>query len=388
LRKLVSWSNKVDVIEVEEVFEQTFPVSKRENYKILYDRDPWCKKSLTYTTFVKNESSSTDPRIISQPSTQYHINLSTWTIPLSKTIAKIFSVDKPVCYASGLTQRDLGRWMDISVQDFNIFLEADFSRFDMHVNNQLLNIEYGFYNYLGCPSYLIDMFNKQKNALCKTRSGIEYQPVGTRKSGDPNTSIGNSLLNIALNVNYLKTLMIPFRIIVLGDDTLIALQKTIDIEAYTNYMARFGMVVKPKLHYGPARASFCSMWFYPTIKGFIAGPKPGRQLNKMGWKTGPPTKNDTKILAGLLASQYPGIYYAPYYYDFVKMHLTGKMIPPAWSFQQVIGTTVEDYIKNIELPKVKQPDYDDMIAEIYGDLTKYDIGDIDHLIDQLLVAEC
>jgi hypothetical protein len=138
--------------------------------------------------------------------------------------------------------------------------------------------------------------------------------MGTRHSGDQNTSCDNSTieglalmfvifehvfetLKVDISVeDFLKTILM----LLLGDDNLTLAPSnwlTFDIAAQ---LLKLGLVYEPLLHHGPnARyfATFCSSRFYPCAstdgtKCTVLAPKIGRVYGKYGYYDNPPPNID------------------------------------------------------------------------------------------------
>jgi hypothetical protein len=127
-----------------------------------------------------------------------------------------------------------------------------------------------------------------------TRQNVFYSIPGTRKSGDPNTSCGNSLLNGLIHEALFRYLEVPLedtRTIVLGDDSLCIIKTEhihkIEKDEVSAFFSLYGLDAKPKLTSNKHEIEFCSKLFWPTDSGTVLGPKLGRVLKKMGWSLQP-----------------------------------------------------------------------------------------------------
>ena len=98
----------------------------------------------------------------------------------------------------GFNQSQLGHWYAKHLKHYvrPVAITNDGSRWDATMNRRLLKSEYQVYS-----TYPIRA--KPKRALAKslykttgvTKHGIKFSIDDTRKSGDPNTSVGNSIIN-------------------------------------------------------------------------------------------------------------------------------------------------------------------------------------------------
>lgn len=78
-------------------------------------------------------------------------------------------------------------------------LGLDCSRFDAHCSEALLRVEHSVYlkAFRGDPT-LARLLAYQLRNRCFTRSGLEYEVIGRRMSGDMNTALGNCVLMVCM----------------------------------------------------------------------------------------------------------------------------------------------------------------------------------------------
>lgn len=108
---------------------------------------------------------------------------------------------------------------------FPIALCLDHSKFDGHVNIDLLNIAHDFWNKLYNSKLLKRMLSHTQNNKFITKNGLRYKFKGSRCSGEYTTSTENSLLNYCMLTTWLKSSGITdFKIIVNGDDSVIFIE--------------------------------------------------------------------------------------------------------------------------------------------------------------------
>jgi hypothetical protein len=92
------------------------------------------------------------------------------------------------------------------------------------------------------------------------------------------------MLNALVLVAALRRLGIfDFRLIVLGDDSVIALKVQVQVGPFVKILAKFGLVAVTVLHPDPDLVTFCSGRFWRTTVGRVWGPKIGRTLAKIGY---------------------------------------------------------------------------------------------------------
>jgi len=179
-------------------------------------------------------------------------------------------------YAAGENRDYAGGWMDyvLDKQKRPEFFFTDFSKYDGHISQALLAIISLIYKYLynskDCLNMLYTQFLTEGNVLCHEGS-FYYKVFGTRKSGDPNTTVDNSFLNALMQLWCLskqfdvwealktKRLLLMF----MGDDTIIACDGfSVNKKYYDQCMKFLGMDVDSS--YGDKySAKFCSSAFVP-----------------------------------------------------------------------------------------------------------------------------
>ncbi len=216
--------------------------------------------------------------------------------------------DIGVVWASGLTANDVGQWFNDVCEEhpFCNFVEGDYSAFDGSQQHLHFEIERMVYEYLGLPSHARHVFNAQSFTIGVTRKFFRISVRWTRKSGDPNTGLGNSIENALFwiksaqkvrnlpmppprsglsNGHYIRDMRL--RLIVLGDDMLQVDDCDMDTQAVQEYQSRMGLQLKIKT-VSPQAASFCSGLFLPCqsvedVPTHVLVPKPGTLLAKVGW---------------------------------------------------------------------------------------------------------
>lgn len=117
----------------------------------------------------------------------------------------------------------------------------DHSKFDGHYGPELLEIEHMYWNTLYKSKFLKYLLSKQFNNRGRTQNGLRYKMRGHRCSGEYTTSEGNSLINYAMIVCFVKHCGITkFRIHVNGDDSVLIidqseLHKLRSVEFFRNF---------------------------------------------------------------------------------------------------------------------------------------------------------
>jgi hypothetical protein len=164
------------------------------------------------------------------------------------------------------------------------YVLADHSRFDAHVNSKLLKQEHKVYKkahrYDPGLQRLLDM---QCNNYGRTKGGIRYRCKGKRMSGDINTALGNSLLNLAMLCAWLKDSGVQGNILLDGDDSIVVVEKADlpQLIPIATYMLQFGMVTEHEVVHDVSKAEFCQSRIVLGPRGPYFGPNPLKALDKI-----------------------------------------------------------------------------------------------------------
>jgi hypothetical protein len=276
---------------------------------------PFDKRSTTKEEFMRSK----DPRNISTFKTQHaNVLLSPFMLAVCHLISKIFNKTCNLFYASGVTTLEVDTWVNTSIgltggEDFEspyLVIETDGSRWDTHMCQTKLLLEFLVYSMISKwdlkDSRIMTALLAQLHTVGFTRSGIRAHTPGTRKSGDPNTSVGNSILNFLMHLIVFKSFGLTctigsedsLRIMTLGDDNLTIVplamlrKSKLDGNSFeqiatklTDEFVRFGMCAKIKVSDTLLDAEFCSRKFWPVrdLHGnrlYAMGAKPFRLIAK------------------------------------------------------------------------------------------------------------
>jgi len=143
-----------------------------------------------------------------------------------------------------------------------------------------------------------------------TLCGLKYRSPDGRKSGDPYTSVYNSVLNglihffifyveirqrIRIGIRTIKKLI---KMIIQGDDNVLSHIPVNFTIPWKEYMLRFGFDAEANTK-DLLDIEFCSNNLYPTSRGVIFGPKPGKVLSKIGFFVQPPNIDTKQLMRGV-----------------------------------------------------------------------------------------
>lgn len=239
-----------------------------------------------------------DPRVISVRKDAYQAKFGPYCVACSDSLKSLCDCSCNITYACGMSVAQLGNWMSKTLMQVSrpVFLQTDFSRFDATISTHALRFQYRM------MSLMFGTCLPEAEADLTTRawfsSGLYYSVEGTRKSGNSDTSVGNSLVNIGFWCVVLHRLKIPLercRVIIMGDDSLVAIPSAFVYtdqeltDAAVKAAEGSGLVLKIAVVHDWRRTRFCSCRFFHLRRGDIRCAQcPGRYLAKGGWALSPP----------------------------------------------------------------------------------------------------
>jgi len=229
--------------------------------------------------FIKKEITWKEegcPRLITGVADVFKVLVGPYLHGLSKVVGRKLRNSQFV-YAPGLNVLEIGQWPDLTKGG----ISTDMSRFDSHVTSWHMRLMLSVYKHFNFPNDIIHALEQSINMNCYFRSGLHVVPNEPRRStGHPNTTVENTLLNIALHAFALSRHNSPkARLIAGGDDVLI--QGDVDL-SFVETLTALGFDTKPKVC-PPGKLEFYSGIFIPSMQGVVLTPKVGRALRKLNW---------------------------------------------------------------------------------------------------------
>jgi len=224
-------------------------------------------------------------------------------------------------FSSGKSPVEMGEWYGHYKRQGYTFFENDFSSFDSTQSIGCHKAEKAVYELFadvvfrewdnglvegkGVRSCWEQAYDFQRDTKGRTRF-YKYECVGTRKSGDPNTSVGNTIINCMSNYAAVKKYLGRVgggecRIMAVGDDCLIAVKLSDTsklegmVQSVESYMTKLGL--ESKFKYSGETPTYCSMIAVEAlVKGistFVWVPEITKRLQKVGFTVNPLKKGET-----------------------------------------------------------------------------------------------
>lgn len=247
-------------------FVETSPPHKKKVYanaKKTYLEKGLAPREATVTSFIKAEkvritNSKPDPapRIIQPRGVVFNLIFGCFIRPAEKEIYKAIDrvFDRPTvcCGQNAVEMASMLRDAWDEIHD-PVAISLDLSRMDQHVSAVALSWEHSFYRHLfrDDPCYdtldwcLQSTIRNSGRCYVNDQSGhpyqVKYAKVGSRMSGDMNTSLGNKLIMCGLLHSYYSGVcgMVPrrdFNVVDNGDDCVVIVSR----QAYARYLIDTG----------------------------------------------------------------------------------------------------------------------------------------------------
>jgi hypothetical protein len=335
-----------------------------------------------------------DPRLIQGATSEVNVTVGPEIYALSKWLAKSWDVRNQICYSSGLTAQAIGKWFHDSLNvshpsadsttdtDALFILEDDASRWDSTLREEAMKFEVKIKRMFLSRS-VCDIIEAQCITEGWTKFGVHYTVRGTRKSGDNNTSEGNSELDglfhlysfacceaVHTNRHVLNVgpRDVKSHMIVLGDDNLSFVPRSVmeNLALVEQTLRELGINPKLKLRLNPNEAEFCSSRFWPCTVGGestrVLGPKIGRMLGRLGWATQKQEK-PAEWLRGVMLGVIEDVNFIPFLREVVhlSLHLTKNVKSKR---------ITDDHRVHCTVAAVSNPETWRMLADVY------DVSDI------------
>lgn len=299
------------------------------------------------------------PRFISGAQAEFICLVGPWMMACQDRLKLSWNLDHFITFTSGKSNEEMGECISDSKYGQHFF-EDDIGTFDSSVNKIMLQLEYELFKRWKAPTAVLELVKANMKTRGRTKFGFRYKVEATRKSGDPYTSLGNSLLNGLMhyyiykykvygkhlrpygrlvkivvgssvreayvknklsakqrNVHryYTKQTMSKLKMLVQGDDNAGRSDVVID---WVPDMKKFGFSSEAINHNSLYNVNFCSSRFYPTADGVVMGPLPGKVLAKFGYYVEKPEKVTNKQL---LRGSALGLYKQCYFIEPIKILL-------------------------------------------------------------------
>jgi len=234
------------------------------------------------------------PRLIQGATPEFISLVGPSIATLQNHVKRDLNKNKNIVFTSGVSVRDSA----MKMFKHDTWLENDISAFDSSQHRQLMELECWLFAKLGVPPAVQDLMRANIDTRGFTSGGVKYSRKGGRKSGDPYTSLGNTIMNILIHLFAIEeatgydivVIMLLIVMLAQGDDALInAPGWLIRMVDWNDVWLRMGFKSEAIIRRNVYEAEFCSMRIVPIQDGHVFAPKVGRVIAKLGVMCQPPT---------------------------------------------------------------------------------------------------
>jgi len=249
------------------------------------------------------------PRAIQGAPPEFIVMVGPWIASLQKKIKRAWNCHFSCVYTGGVNAFKAAKHVK---QNLWTILEDDISVFDSSINPELLKLEVWLCRKFGADRGVLDLMAANINTHGRTSHGIKYKVPGGRKSGDPYTSLFNTILNVLMHLFIISTslrwtideTLANVRMLAQGDDNALVYNSTIRID-FNAQMLLFGFKSEAKYRDTLYDLEFCSCRYYETHGLAVFAPMPGKVLSKLMYFIDPPAVSSAALIRGVALGLYP-----------------------------------------------------------------------------------
>lgn len=226
-----------------------------------------------------------------------------------------------ITFASGLNAKELGAWMKNAIRQPVWFYERDGKNWDAMMSAEHHRAITLFYGVSPALWRWVEDSHKIKGRAYSQQGVLKYQLTGTTKSGFNDTTLRNSLINIAVCYEAAVHLGLTADILVAGDDLLAAFHQDFNLQELMAAERRYGIHPVAGKFRDWRDVSFISGIWVPGVDGPVFSPKPGRLFSRLFWTVNPPIpRQRDAYLRGVVRGLLPVARYNPLLLPFLQAH--------------------------------------------------------------------
>lgn len=220
---------------------------KMANVKMFIKPDKWPEETAQQKA----------PRAIQFRSKEFNLALGSYLKPLEHKAYESIKWDGTRVIMKGLDQEARADVFLKKVATFEdpVFVCIDHSKFDSTITQLHLKQTHKIYRRV-CGKSVQKYLKYQLRNRCWTKSGIKYTTNGTRCSGDFDTGLGNTLVNIACILQVCSTLP-KFNFILDGDDAVLIIEREHRHMFSMEGFKSFGFSTKASIFDDISQVEFC-----------------------------------------------------------------------------------------------------------------------------------
>lgn len=293
-----------------------YEMSERETTPLTFEQ---CKAWTLRKSFVKVENLtyrspidelSKASRLIQGAQPEFICLVGPWIAKLQERIKRDWNKNNFIVFTSSVSNLDAAKKL---MEVIGTLLEDDVSAWDASVCDILLRLELWICKRMQAPIAVQQLIE----ANIPTRGVTEhyfYKCAGMRKSGDPYTSLFNSVLNGLLHLyiycqHYNLTVSqarLSMRMLVQGDDNVMSFLQKTNLPNFQAAMLLAGFSAQALYRSHTSQCEFCSMRLLRCKEGYVFVPKPGRLFSKLSYFIQPPAIDPRVLVRGTALGLYEG----------------------------------------------------------------------------------
>lgn len=266
-----------------------------------------------------------DPRMIQGCPPELTTLVGRYTQKLAKKVANNFTPDPytanainegyQLIYTCGMSFEQIGQTYHeclclisrmLSPGEHLVVIEDDQSRFDEHITEGPFLMLDRLYRHI-FPERIAKALRRTARSKGKTSMGTRYSVPYTMQSGMPDTSVGDTIINMFMKY-HIHGVGRKWVSIICGDDSVTITTDREYLRITNTYTleqqyAFFGMEVEVVLRTDPDLVEFCSSRFLRLDDTYMLTPKTGKAFGRMGWdRIDRNVKNRPKWARGVIST--------------------------------------------------------------------------------------
>lgn len=221
--------------------------------------------------YEADEVSRKEPRAIQYRSPEFNLLVAAHLRPLEHAYYEQLKSEVGLrVIAKGLNNHERASNIVQASELFEnpVYLLLDHSKFDSHVRQEHLKWVYRQYYKSTRNRFLRYLTSMMLVNRGYTKHGIKYKILGTRMSGDYDTALGNTLINLGILRAYTKG--IRAHILLDGDDSVIVMEKRDLCRLDDSVFGKMGMTTEKNVVYELQHVEFCRSLLLPLEKPVFA----------------------------------------------------------------------------------------------------------------------
>lgn len=202
------------------------------------------------------------PRAIQYRNPRYNLELARFLRPLEHAVytADGWGPSALPQIAKGMNNRMRARVLleKAACFDSPVFYSTDHSKFDSCVTAEMLRTLDQFYlRVYARHRGLRNILKLRRKTKCFTRHGIRYTVIGTRMSGDYDTGLGNSIINVIVLCTWCEYAGVKYELLLDGDDGVVIVEKRDMHKLDPDHFSRLGFETKISWTDDISHVDFC-----------------------------------------------------------------------------------------------------------------------------------